>query len=221
MIIGGLPNRLSDEEFNECMKKFKETGYEEYREKLIAHNLRLVTYIVYEDFDLLNLEKEDMFSQGVIGLIKAIDNFDEKKGYSFATFATICIRNEILMYFRKEKKRLSNLSIHDLVYDKEGKEVDYNEFLADDNLEFEDSVADHDIFLALCKKIEKLNERDREIIKSYFGIGREKLNQKTISENLGLSQSYISRIINQCLSVMREEVRAEMGKSYSLVRTAK
>ena len=102
--------------------------------------------------------------------------------------------------------------------DKDGKEAPYDYFIADESLEFEDDVADHDIFLYLCDEIENLNERERTIIKSFFGIGREKINQCAIAEELDLSQSYVSRVIKKCITTLRNKLIFEMNNSYSLLR---
>ena len=103
MILGvstpqNFPPPLPPEEENECFLK-AEKGDEEARQKLILHNLRLVSHIVRKYYSTAR-NQEDLVSIGTIGLVKAIDTFRIQKGARFATYGAKCIQNEILMYFR-------------------------------------------------------------------------------------------------------------------------
>ena len=73
------------------------------RDKLIRHNLRLVAHIV-KKYYASSTDQEDLISIGTIGLIKAVNSFDNTKGARFATYAARCIENEVLMQFRGGKK---------------------------------------------------------------------------------------------------------------------
>ena len=86
-------------------------GSNEARKKLIEHNLRLVAHIVKKyasNFD----EQDELISIGTIGLIKAVSTFDYKKGSKFATYASRCIENEILMHFRAAKRSASDIHMN-------------------------------------------------------------------------------------------------------------
>ena len=112
---------LSLEEEEECIKK-KMTGDINCRNKLIEHNLRLVAHIV-KKFDNDSNLNDDLISIGTIGLIKGVDTFSPDKGVRITTYCARCIENEILMYFRKNNKYNSDISINDTVgFDKDGKE---------------------------------------------------------------------------------------------------
>ena len=93
------------------------------RNKLIEYNLRLVAHII-KKYQVNNKDTEDYLSIGTIGLIKAIDSYDEIKGNRLATYASRCIENEILMYLRQERKEQRETSLFDPIgKDKEGNEV--------------------------------------------------------------------------------------------------
>lgn len=93
------------------------------RNLLIEHNLRLVAHIV-KKFDNTGEDQEDLISIGTIGLIKAIESFQQGKGTKLATFAARCIENEILMHLRSLKKTRKDVSLHDPIgTDKEGNEI--------------------------------------------------------------------------------------------------
>ena len=57
-------------------------------------------------------DQEDLISIGTIGLIKGISTFDASKGARLATYAARCVENEILMYFRSQRKDLSTRELH-------------------------------------------------------------------------------------------------------------
>lgn len=66
------------------------------REQKIINNMNLVHYIVHKHFPQYTAN-QDVIQNGYIGLIKAVDSFDESMGNTFSTYATRCIFNEILM----------------------------------------------------------------------------------------------------------------------------
>lgn len=89
-----FPPPLSPEREAECFSLMKK-GSEAAREELILHNLRLVSHIVRKYYSSVK-NQDDLLSIGSIGLIKAVDSFDEKNGVRFATYASKCIQNAIL-----------------------------------------------------------------------------------------------------------------------------
>lgn len=90
-----FPQPLTEEEEKEYLQGFKK-GDEEARNRLIEHNLRLVAHVVRK-YENSGEEMEDLISIGTIGLIKAINTFDEEKGVRLATYAARCIENEVIM----------------------------------------------------------------------------------------------------------------------------
>ncbi|MBO5433447.1 MAG: sigma-70 family RNA polymerase sigma factor, partial [Clostridia bacterium] len=97
-----FPKPLSKKAEQELILK-AENGDEAARKKLIEHNLRLVVHISKKYYTATD-EQEDLISIGTIGLIKGINSFKSEKGTKLATYCARCIENEILMYFRNNKK---------------------------------------------------------------------------------------------------------------------
>ena len=89
-----FPPPLSAEEEEDCFRRL-ENGDMEAREKLILHNLRLVSHIVRKYY-ASSKNQEDLVSVGVIGLVKAVDSFKISNGARFATYSAKCIQNAIL-----------------------------------------------------------------------------------------------------------------------------
>ncbi len=184
-------------------------GDEKAREKLILHNMRLVAHIVKKYYSNIK-EQDDLISIGTIGLIKGIDSFKGEKGAKFATYAGKCIQNEILMYFRSQKKLNNETSINDSIdVDKDGNPLTYMEILSE-----EDNIAetiDRSIKLSvMMRAIETvLDEREREIIEKRYGLktSSEELPQREVAKQLGISRSYVSRIEKTALGKIESYMR--------------
>lgn len=176
------------------------------RHSLIEHNLRLVAHIV-KKYNTSERETDDLISIGTIGLIKAIDTFDNSKGIRLATYAAKCIENELLMMLRNEKKQSREIYLYEAIgSDKEGNEInliDIIEATSDDiteRLDFEDKIC----LLKNCIK-EVLSEREQKIILLRYGIltGRE-VTQREIANYYNISRSYVSRLEKKALKKLRE-----------------
>ena len=170
-------------------------GDEVARNKLIEHNLRLVVFLA-KKYDNTNETLEDLVSIGSIGLIKGINTYKPDKNIKLATYASRCIENEILMFLRKNKKRNTEISFEDSInFDGEGNELHLEDVFGTDPELIPKAYEEKIDKIILLKEIEKLNDRDREIIKMRYGLmGSEEYTQKEVADMLGISQSYISRI---------------------------
>ena len=183
------PPPLSKEEE---MKYFTlcRAGDKEARAALIEHNLRLVAHIV-KKYYTLSKNQEDLISIGTIGLIKAIDSFDPKNGAKFATYASKCLQNEILMYFRAQKKLQNEISLGESIdTDKDGNPLTYIDVIS-----CEDTIAD-DIDMKIRQELtmkiirDKLTPREREIIVLRYGLGAQPaITQREVAARLGISRS--------------------------------
>ena len=71
----------------------------ENRDKMIEDNIGLV-HSIAKRFTGRGVDYEDLFQTGCVGLIKAVDNFDESKGFKFSTYAVPVIMGEIRRIFR-------------------------------------------------------------------------------------------------------------------------
>lgn len=189
-----FPPALSREEETEYFALCKK-GDAKAREKLIEHNLRLVAHIVRKYYSS-GKNTEDLISVGTIGLIKAIDSFNDENGARFATYAAKCIQNEILMLFRSQKKLGCEVSLNDTIdIDKDGNPLTYIDIIS-----MEDNVAeDIDKKIKISKALEyirtSLDDREKQIIIMRYGLGNTKAyTQREVAEKLGISRSYVSRI---------------------------
>jgi RNA polymerase sporulation-specific sigma factor len=184
------------------------------RNLLIEHNLRLVAHIV-KKFENTGEDAEDLISIGTIGLIKAIESYSVDKGTKLATYAARCIENEILMHLRALKKTKKDVSLHDPIgQDKEGNEISLIDILKSES---EDVIETIQLSMELEKIREYigiLDEREKEVIVSRFGLDLEKeKTQREIAKKLGISRSYVSRIEKRALMKMFHEfVRNEKEK---------
>ena len=179
------------------------------RSKLIEHNLRLVAHIV-KKFDNKNTDTDDLISIGTIGLIKGIDTYKKTPKVKITTYAARCIQNEILMFYRSNKKNQFTVSLNDSIgYDKEGNEINLADLLEDKQEDIVDKIQIKDNIELLNKYLEKLNKREKEIIIKRYGLKNQKdLTQKEIAEELGISRSYVSRIEKRALTkILREFIK--------------
>ena len=214
-----FPKQLSKAEEQECIRKIA-AGDAEARNTLIEHNLRLVAYIVNKNYPEYirggQQDADDLISIGTIGLIRAAETFDYKKGSHFSTYASRCIDNQIKMHFRKIKHQQSEVYINEpLETDSEGNTLTIADKLAS-NVNIEEETELRINSQRLYRYIdEELDEREKEIICKRYGIrdGRgyvcEAMTQREIAKQLKISRSYISRIEKKALEKLRR--RFEQG----------
>jgi RNA polymerase sporulation-specific sigma factor len=172
---------------NEALQLWSTCHSEYAKEQIILSNYSIV-FSVMQKLSI-PASDEDMFQTGIIGLLKAINTFDFSKGYQFSTYAFPVVRNEILMEFRKIKKSVNaSFSLDDNVDIGDGESVSYAEMIAD-RKDYEENTVNS----MLAQQIfEELSPREQRIFIMFFVEGKT---QREISEALGISQSYISRII--------------------------
>ncbi len=199
-----FPQPLSREEEREYLDRL-EQGDEKARQKLVEHNLRLVAHII-KKFDCKE-DNEDLISIGTIGLIKAINTYNQGKGTRLATYAARCIENEILMHLRSTKKNQGEVSLQEPIgVDKDGNEVNLLDVLGTDPDGVVDKVEMEIARQKLYRIIEKLKFRDKKVLKMRFGIpSGEVKTQKEIARQLGISRSYVSRIEKKVIRKITEE----------------
>ena len=202
-----LPEPLSKEEELKYLKEAKE-GNVDAKNKLIEHNLRLVVYLS-KKYENTKIDLEDLVSIGTIGLIKGINTYKMDKNIKLATYASRCIDNEILMYLRKNKKRNADVSLEEsLSYDAEGNELHLEDILGTEPDLITKELEDNDLKMILLKEIEKLQKRDKEIMKLRYGLfGEKEITQKELAKKLSISQSYISRIEKKVIKKIKETIK--------------
>ena len=207
------------ESFPKPLKKAEEQRYLELaakgdtkaRNTLVEHNLRLVAHIIKKYYQN-DSSGDDLVSIGTIGLIKAIDTFDMSKSIKLSSYASRCIENEILMYFRNNRKSAQDISLNDTIdTDKDGNPLTLMDIIASD-MDIEENV-DTKLHLEVLRDYidETLTDREKEIVLKRYGIGGEKVRtQRELAKSLGISRSYISRIEKKALEKLRK--RYEKGR---------
>ena len=200
-----FPDPLPRNEEEECIKKAN-LGDKNARAKLIEHNLRLVAHIV-KKYDYQSDNSDDLISIGTIGLIKGIDSYSFKHKTRLTTYCARCIENEILMFFRSNKKNNKNISIDEPIgFDKEGNAITFLDILKTPNPDFALDIHTQDNIKLLKKYFNVLSDREKDIIIKRYGLnGKNEITQKEISKQLGISRSYVSRIEKRALTKMLRE----------------
>lgn len=202
-----LPDILSEEDEKYYIEMLSSEDSELAKQKLIEHNLRLVVYVA-KKFPSADVDVEDLISIGSLGLIKAINSYKADKNIKIATYASKCIENEILMYLRKISKQKQVISLDEpLNVDSEGNELVLFDLLPSENDCPQESMEKSTEKQILWKVINKLNQREKEIMVLRFGLsGGEELTQKEVADSLGISQSYISRLEKKIVIRIKKEI---------------
>lgn len=196
---GSFPKPLTAQQEQDCLKRLKE-GDVNARNELVEHNLRLVAHII-KKYYASSTEQDDLVSIGTIGLIKAINTYDCDKNIKLSSYASRCIENEVLMYFRNLRRNSQSISLDETIdSDKDG-----NPLTLMDIMSVEDNIID-DLDLKLkTQKLYKyvdevLDERESAIIKMRYGLcGDKPITQRETAEKLNISRSYVSRIEKRAL----------------------
>ena len=200
---GTFPKPLSAAEERLWLDRYAQ-GDPEARNVLIEHNLRLVAHII-KKYYTQSADQEDLISIGTIGLIKGISSFDPTKGARLATYVARCIENEILMYFRSQKKLQGEVSLSDSIdTDKEGNALQLMDVVGVDDTMLDD-LHDRDSALRVRALVQEcLTPREAEIIRLRYGLGGTiPLTQREVASSFGISRSYVSRIEKRALEKLR------------------
>lgn len=203
---GRFPKPLSAAEEREAFERMA-AGDRSARDRLISHNLRLVAHIVKKFDPPCASEADDLVSIGTIGLIKAVESFDYRKGCRFATYGARCVSNEILMHFRSAKKLSAEVRMDEPVdVDKNGNCLTLTDILADDAMPPDEKCGlENSLGLMRSRMNSVLDSREREILVMRYGLdGRPPLPQREAAKALGISRSYVSRIEKRALEKLRE-----------------
>ena len=202
-----FPPPLSPEEERRCIEKTA-IGDQDARQKLILHNLRLVSHIVRKYYPSGH-SGEDLVSIGTIGLVKAVDSFSPENGARFATYAAKCIQNEILMHFRSQKKLAIEVSLGETIdLDRDGNPLTYSDVICSDENISEEVERDIQKSKAITLVETILDEREKQIIVLRYGLyGHKALTQREISSQLNISRSYVSRIEKGALAKLAKALK--------------
>ena len=251
-ITGINTNELKVLNSSEMIKLFEryQNGDLSAKEELINGNLKLVLSIL-RSFNKGNYNMVDLFQEGVIGLIKAIDNFDLSYNLKLSTYAVPLILGEIKRYIRDNNSIRVSRSIKDLAYNilkyKESyfnvhgyeptnseiaKELNVEEYkiaqaldslkepmsifepiyndggdtiyLMDQIADKKDLNSDKDMLISLRRGLNKIKDREREILIERYIIGKT---QMEIAESLNISQAQVSRIEKNAIMSLKRMIK--------------
>ena len=200
-----FPKPLTAENEKYYLSRLRD-GDGEARRILIEYNLRLVAHIV-KKYQSAEDDMEELISIGTIGLIKAVDTFDQEKARRLSTYAARCVENEILMYMRAKKEYMRETSYYEPIgTDKEGNEIQLLDIMESGEPEAMEQIQLKDDSLRIYRLLEeRLSERERRVLIMRYGLyGGREYTQREIAEHLGISRSYISRIEKNALHRLRE-----------------
>ena len=195
---------MSREEEQQYLSLYR-SGDENAKNILIERNLRLVAHIV-KKYMSSGRDMDELIAIGIVGLVKAVNTYDDSKGSRLGTYAARCVDNELLMLLRMERKLNREISLYEPIgTDKEGNEISFIDVVEDPS----DDVLDQMMLDERIRKMyiaigEVLTMREKEIISKRYGLfGNTEITQKELGNILGISRSYVSRIEKRALQKLR------------------
>ena len=207
---GSFPRPLKAEEERRYLERYA-AGDLEARNILIEHNLRLVANIIKKYYTQSGAQ-DDLISIGTIGLIKGISTFKPDKNVRLATYASRCIENEILMYFRSRRKLSAEMSLSDSI----DTDTDGNSLSLIDVISVDDNMLEDLDTKEACRKVRQcvdtcLTPREADIIRMRFGLGGGRpMTQREIATRCGISRSYVSRIEKKALQKLETAMESRI-----------
>ena len=207
---GSFPRPLSPKEEQRYLERAA-AGDLEARNTLIERNLRLVAHIM-KKYYASESDQEDLISIGTIGLIKAVGSYRLDKNIKFATYASRCIENEILMYFRSRRKNSQDVSLSELIETgTDGAALELQDVVAGEEDLLEDLAARENARRLRAAVEAVLTDQEKEVVCMRYGLfGRRPQKQREVADRLGISRSYVSRIEKRALERLREALRGSI-----------
>ena len=205
---GSFPKPLSAKEEQMYLERSL-AGDLEARNILVEHNLRLVAHII-KKYYTQSAEQEDLISIGTIGLIKAVDTFRPERKIRLATYASRCVENEVLMYFRSRKKLQGEMSLSDTIDgDDAGSALCLMDVVGSDDTMLSD-MADREEQQHIRHLVDTcLTDREAEVIRRRYGLtGDLPQTQRQVAAAFSISRSYVSRIEKRALQRLRRAFEA-------------
>ena len=206
---GSFPRPLKPQEEKLCLERAA-AGDTEARNTLIERNLRLVAHIM-KKYYAAESDQEDLISIGTIGLIKAVSSYRLEKNIKFATYASRCIENEILMYFRSRRKSSSDVSLSELIETgSDGTALELMDVVAGEE-DLREELSARENARRLRHAVERvLTEQEKQVVSMRYGLnGAPPRKQWEVAQSLGISRSYVSRIEKRALGRLRAELEGK------------
>lgn len=206
MFSENIPLPLEQGEQVNLLIEYYNTRNMKIREKIIVHNIRLVYEIVLIYFrNVSQFEQKELVSSGIIGLIKAVDNFNPFAGVKFSTYASRAIKNSIISLFRENINNLNTLSLDEDFSKHDDTPLTLYDEVSDTSVNIEKDYFDKEIIEIIHNKLNTLSDRDKQVIYLYFGFTENKrtYNQEEIASLLNISHAYVSKILRNTLEQLR------------------
>ena len=203
---GSFPKPLTEEEERYYLE-LAGKGDLEARNMLIERNLRLVAHIMKKYYAHTS-EQEDLISIGTVGLIKGITTFDPSKGARLATYAARCVENEILMYFRSQRKSSQDVSLSDYIETgTDGAALSLMDVVSEDS-DLLEQITSREAVEGLRNAITNcLTDQEQQVVNLRYGLdGAAPKRQREVAQITGISRSYVSRIEKRALEKLRKRL---------------
>ena len=201
---GSFPKPLTAQEERHYLELAAQ-GDIQARNILIERNLRLVAHIM-KKYYAQTADQEDLISIGTIGLIKGISTFDGSKGARLGTYAARCVENEILMYFRSQRKSAQDVSLSDYIETgSDGAALSLMDVVSDEE-DLTERLSSRELRRKMCDALDAvLTDQERQVILLRYGLGGNPPHrQREVAKITGISRSYVSRIEKRALEKLRE-----------------
>lgn len=174
--------------------------------KKVEENIGLVR-LVLKNFKTVSrikgIEEEDLYQEGILGLMKAVETYNPKYGLAFSTYACLLISRSMKRSLKKHSKH----SKHSISLDVE----DFKKLMEveDKSINFAYSVS---IKEDTTKLLSILNDKEKEIITYVYGIGHngDSIDLEKCSLIYGTSIERVERIIKNALKKLKREVNNEL-----------
>ena len=236
--IGKVPLLSAEEEIE--LAKRMENGDQEAKKRLAEANLRLVVSIAkrYVGRGMLFL---DLIQEGNLGLIKAVEKFDYRKGYKFSTYATWWIRqaitraiadqartiripvhmvetiNKLIRVSRQLLQELGREPTPEEISEEMGMPVDrVREIIQDDNVPVPAEAASFTLLREqLVEVLGTLTEREQKVLRLRFGLddGRARTLEE-VGKEFNVTRERIRQIEAKALRKLRHPSRSRKLKDY-------
>ena len=203
-----FPKPLDRKEEEAYLERW-EKGDIEARNALVEHNLRLVAHIIKKYYTQTD-DTDDLISIGTIGLIKGINTYRRDRGVRLTSYASRCIENEILMFFRSRRKSAGDVSLSDAIEtDDDSGALSLLDVVSEEQ-DLSERVCERELCAQLRREMERvLDERERRILTLRYGLdGVRTHTQRETAEICAISRSYVSRLEKHALEKLRRALEA-------------
>lgn len=220
-----LPPRLAVEEEKSLLNDFLNNGNIDARNKLVVHNLRLISEVIRREFPLIKHDKEDLFAECVAAVISAIEKYDRSKEVAIGSYLYTCVKNYILQKFIyegriKRKGKVLSLETTPVALSFDGEAIYIKDHIAtEDNVEEEvtQKVYQEETLRQLNKLLNTINPRWKAIFEKYWGLNGQKSRPMTkIAEEEGVSYQRVSQILYSVMFAIKKDLVKEQAHEIEL-----